>query len=53
MRRVLILAGNAVVGVALVLLILDPERFLMLTLFLRGIAVLLLYVLPWLLRSKP
>jgi hypothetical protein len=48
----LILAGNAVAGLALVLLVLDPERNLMLTFFLCGIAVLLVYVLPGLLRSK-
>jgi hypothetical protein len=48
----LVLTGNAVAGLALVLLILDPERFLMLTFLLCGIAVLLVYVLPGLLRSK-
>jgi hypothetical protein len=48
----LIVAGNAVAGLALVLLILDPERFLMLTFFLCGIAVLFVYVLPWLLHPK-
>jgi hypothetical protein len=46
MRRVLILAGNAVAVAVLVLLLLAPSRFLPLAITLCGVEVLLLSVLP-------
>jgi hypothetical protein len=52
MRRVLILAGNAVAVLVLVMLLINPSRFFPLAVVLCVVAVFLVYVLPWFLRPR-